>query len=39
MKTRLELTASDLTEIDAAFAAIDVKGAPLSAGLTSMEDR
>jgi aryl-alcohol dehydrogenase-like predicted oxidoreductase len=35
----LELTAGDQKEIDAAFAAIDVKGAPLSEGLTSMEDR
>jgi aryl-alcohol dehydrogenase-like predicted oxidoreductase len=35
----LELTPVDLQEINAAFAAIDVKGAPLSEGLTSMEDR
>jgi aryl-alcohol dehydrogenase-like predicted oxidoreductase len=35
----LELTASDLQEIGTAFAAINVKGAPLSEGLTSMEDR
>jgi len=35
----LELTPDDLREIDAAFAAIDVKGAPLSEGLTSMADR
>jgi len=35
----LQLTADDLREIDSAFAAIDVKGAPLSEGLTSMEDR
>jgi aryl-alcohol dehydrogenase-like predicted oxidoreductase len=34
----LELTADDLRKIDAAFAAIDVKGAPLSEGLTSMAD-
>jgi len=35
----LDLTASDLMEIDAAFAAIDIQGAPLSEGLTAMEDR
>jgi aryl-alcohol dehydrogenase-like predicted oxidoreductase len=35
----LELTADDLRQIDTAFAAIDIKGAPLSEGLTSMEDR
>ena len=35
----LELTPDDLREIDTAFAAIDVKGAPLSEGLTSMADR
>ncbi|MGJ7536543.1 MULTISPECIES: aldo/keto reductase [unclassified Variovorax] len=35
----LELTPDDLREIDAAFAAIDVQGAPLSEGLTSMADR
>src|SRR5271155_1288736 len=35
----LELTPDDLREIDAAFAAVDVKGAPLSEGLTSMADR
>jgi len=35
----LELTPVDLQEINAAFAAIDVKGAPLSEGLTSMEDK
>ena len=35
----LELTPDDLREIDAAFAAIDVKGAPLSEGLTAMADR
>ncbi len=34
----LELTADDLREIGTAFAAIDVQGAPLSEGLTSMED-
>jgi aryl-alcohol dehydrogenase-like predicted oxidoreductase len=33
------LTSDDLREINAAFAAIDVKGAPLSEGLTSMADR
>ena len=37
--SELQLTAEDLREIDTAFAAIDVKGAPLSEGLTSMEDR
>ncbi|MGJ7499547.1 aldo/keto reductase [Variovorax sp. ZT5P49] len=35
----LELTPDDLREIDVAFAAIDVKGAPLSEGLTAMADR
>jgi aryl-alcohol dehydrogenase-like predicted oxidoreductase len=35
----LELDADDLRQIDTAFAAIDIKGAPLSEGLTSMEDR
>jgi aryl-alcohol dehydrogenase-like predicted oxidoreductase len=35
----LVLTAGDLREIDAAFARIDVKGAPLSEGLTSLADR
>lgn len=35
----LDLTADDLRYIDAAFKAIDVQGAPLSEGLTSMEDR
>ena len=35
----LKLTADDLRQIDTAFAAIDIKGAPLSEGLTSMEDR
>ncbi|UVH60855.1 aldo/keto reductase [Variovorax paradoxus] len=35
----LELTPDDLREINAAFAAIDVQGAPLSEGLTSMADR
>jgi aryl-alcohol dehydrogenase-like predicted oxidoreductase len=35
----LELTAGDLQEIKTAFAAIDVRGAPLSEGLTSMADR
>ena len=37
--SELKLTKDDLREIDAAFAAIDVKGAPLSEGLTSMADR
>ncbi len=35
----LDLTADDLLQIDTAFAAIDIKGAPLSDGLTSLEDR
>jgi aryl-alcohol dehydrogenase-like predicted oxidoreductase len=35
----LELSTDDLREIDAAFARIDVKGAPLSEGLTSMADQ
>lgn len=35
----LELTASDLQEIDAAFATIDVKGAPLSKVLDAAIDR
>jgi aryl-alcohol dehydrogenase-like predicted oxidoreductase len=35
----LQLTPNDLREIDAAFAAIDVKGAPLSEGLTAIADR
>jgi aryl-alcohol dehydrogenase-like predicted oxidoreductase len=35
----LDLTAEDLRQIDTAFSAIDIKGAPLSEGLTSMEDR
>ena len=35
----LELSADDLREIDTAFARIDVKGAPLSEGLTSMADQ
>ncbi len=33
------LTPEDLRQIDEAFAAIDVKGAPLSEGLTSIADR
>jgi aryl-alcohol dehydrogenase-like predicted oxidoreductase len=37
--TDLVLTQTDLQEIDTAFAAIDVQGAPLSEGLTAMEDR
>lgn len=35
----LTLTSEDLQHIDEAFAAIDVKGAPLSEGLTSIADR
>ncbi|GAC1408081.1 MAG: aldo/keto reductase [Burkholderiaceae bacterium] len=35
----LILTPEDLRQIDVAFAAIDVKGAPLSEGLTSIADR
>ncbi len=35
----LELTIDDLQHIERAFAAIDIKGAPLSEGLSSMEDR
>ena len=35
----VDLTVADLDEIDTAFATIDVKGAPLSEGLTAMEDR
>ncbi|MFD1983762.1 aldo/keto reductase [Mesorhizobium newzealandense] len=35
----VELTAEDLAEIDAAFATIDIKGAPLSAGLDAAIDR
>jgi aryl-alcohol dehydrogenase-like predicted oxidoreductase len=35
----LDLNEDDLRQIDTAFAAIDIKGAPLSEGLTSMEDR
>jgi aryl-alcohol dehydrogenase-like predicted oxidoreductase len=37
--SELELSVHDLEEIDAAFAAIDVKGAPLSEALTATEDR
>jgi aryl-alcohol dehydrogenase-like predicted oxidoreductase len=36
--SELILTSEDLSEIDAAFTAIDVKGAPLSEGLTAMAD-
>jgi aryl-alcohol dehydrogenase-like predicted oxidoreductase len=39
MASGLGLAPDDLQEISAAFAAIDVKGAPLSEGLTSMADR
>ncbi len=35
----LELTPDDLREIDSAFAVNTIQGAPLSDGLTSMEDR
>jgi aryl-alcohol dehydrogenase-like predicted oxidoreductase len=35
----VELTAADLREIDEAFATIDIKGAPLSAGLDAAIDR
>jgi aryl-alcohol dehydrogenase-like predicted oxidoreductase len=35
----VELTAADLREIDAAFATIDIKGAPLSAELDAAIDR
>ncbi|MDM0022407.1 aldo/keto reductase [Variovorax saccharolyticus] len=35
----LVLTPNDVKEIDTAFATIDVKGAPLSEGLTAMEDK
>jgi aryl-alcohol dehydrogenase-like predicted oxidoreductase len=35
----VELTADDLREIDTAFAMIDIKGAPLSAGLDAAIDR
>lgn len=35
----VELTAEDLAEIDAAFATIDIMGAPLSAGLDAAIDR
>ncbi|WP_184614071.1 aldo/keto reductase [Xanthomonas arboricola] len=37
--SELALSASDLREIDAAFAAIDIQGAPLSAGLDAAIDR
>jgi aryl-alcohol dehydrogenase-like predicted oxidoreductase len=37
--SNLILTPEDLRHIDEAFAAIDVKGAPLSEGLTSIADR
>jgi len=35
----VDLTADDLREIDTAFATIDIKGAPLSAGLDAAIDR
>ncbi len=35
----LDLTPGDLAEIDAAFAAIDIKGAPLSEALDAAIDR
>jgi aryl-alcohol dehydrogenase-like predicted oxidoreductase len=35
----VELTAQDLGEIDAAFATLDIKGAPLSEGLNAQIDR
>jgi aryl-alcohol dehydrogenase-like predicted oxidoreductase len=35
----LTLTASDLREIDAAFATIDIKGAPISEALDALNDR
>ena len=35
----LELTASEMREIDEAFATIDIKGAPLSEALESQIDR
>jgi hypothetical protein len=35
----LELNEDGLQQIDTAFAAVDIKGAPLSEGLNSMEDR
>jgi aryl-alcohol dehydrogenase-like predicted oxidoreductase len=35
----LELTASDMREIDEAFSTIDIKGAPLSEALESQIDR
>lgn len=37
--TELVLTAADLSEIDEAFATIDIKGAPLSAALDATIDR
>ncbi len=37
--SELALSASDLREIDAAFVAIDIQGAPLSAGLDAAIDR
>ena len=39
ISTQLELTASDMREIDEAFATIDIKGAPLSEALESQIDR
>lgn len=35
----IDLSASDIAEIDAAFAAIDVQGAPVSAGIDAAIDR
>jgi aryl-alcohol dehydrogenase-like predicted oxidoreductase len=35
----VKLTADDLREIDAAFATIDIKGAPLSAALDAAINR
>ncbi|WP_162571631.1 aldo/keto reductase [Variovorax sp. SRS16] len=37
--SELDLSPDDLREIDAAFSAIEVKGAPLSEGLTAIADR
>jgi aryl-alcohol dehydrogenase-like predicted oxidoreductase len=37
--SELKLSTENLREIDAAFATLDVQGAPLSEGLTSMADR
>jgi len=35
----IDLTAQDLNEIDAAFATIEIKGAPLSEALDALNDR